>query len=109
MRGPPVHERTIGSTHPIGGRALQECHEAGKVCFSVISGRGVRVHLDSLNPGAETQLVLAPHELHVIRASEEISRVVKPSRNTATARSDVIHRSTRCAPDGEASRRFAFK
>src|SRR2546426_4278407 len=109
MRGPPVQEHTIGSTHPIGGGALQECHEAGKVCFSVISGRGVRVHLDSLNPGAETKLMLAPDELNVIRAGEEISRVVKPSRNAAAARSDVIHRSTGCAPDCEASRRFAFK
>src|SRR5262249_14461565 len=106
---PPVKERTIGSTHPIRGGTLQERHEAGKVCFSVISSRGVRVHLDSLNPGAETKLVLAPHELQVIRAGEEISRVVKPSRNADAARSDCIHRGTGCSPDCEASRRSAFK
>src|SRR5262249_15834071 len=99
----------IGSTHPIGRGALQKCHEAGKVCFPVISSCGVRVHLDSLNPAAETKLVLAPDDLYVIRDGEEISRVVKPSGNAAATRSDCIHCGTGCGPDHEGSRRFAFK
>src|SRR5262245_58429786 len=55
---PPIHHSAIGSTHPVGSGPLQEREDAGKVGLPIVSSCGVRINLDSLQPGSKTQLVL---------------------------------------------------
>ncbi len=85
---PPVHDRLIGNAHEVHGDPFQEGLEAGKVCLSISPTRRVRVHLDALNPDAETHLVLPADELHIIRSGEEVSIVPDISGNAAASRSE---------------------
>src|SRR5262249_53717655 len=54
LRRSPVHERTIGNTHPVRRDSLQESKQAPEIRLSIVSSRRVRIDLNALKPASKT-------------------------------------------------------